>query len=467
MVTNSHGRKHCSSRDVKVGDLVLGGGHPIRIQSMTKTDTRDVQATVAQCIRSFEAGADYMRIAVPDKASVHCFKKIKKHLAAAGFNNPLVADIHYRPELAVEAAQVAHKIRINPGNYGTPVPRHHVQKTGQKPLDESDKVLQRLKPLIDTCKENGTAIRIGTNAGSLPARFLERYGKSPAALVESSIEYIRTFEALGFYDTVVSLKASRPLDMIASCLMMKERMLERDMLYPMHIGVTEAGVGSSGRIKSALGIISLLHSGIGDTIRVSLTESPENEIVFAKKITDQLKKQENRPSVKRAKDGRVAIITSEATDPEELMIDTITQYVNIPPDGIIRNILLEAPRMNDRAIAQHIAIQLMQATGLHVSDTEFISCPACVRTAININNLTLEAERRLSGHPGLRIAIMGCMVNGPGEMADADFGLIGNRHGSLNLYKKKQIVHTNLEPDAALRALEHMVVLHQKSGNHS
>ncbi len=457
MVTNCHGHRRFPSMEARVGDVALGSGHPIRIQSMAKTDTRDVRATLDQCIRSFEAGADYMRIGIPDMASVHCLKKIRTQLAAAGFHHPLVADIHYKPELATESARIAQKIRINPGNYGTPMPPFSLRKTGQGPVDEDENLFYRLKPLIDICKEYGTAIRIGTNAGSLPARYLDRYGKTPTALVESSIEYLRTFERLGFHNTVVSLKASKPMDMIASCRMMTQRMLETNMLYPMHIGVTEAGFSFRGRIKSALGIISLLKSGIGDTIRVSLSEPPENEIVFAKKITGHLTKHGGKTPVIMPNDDPVAIIRSEATDPDELIIDAITQFINIPSDKVVRNILAEAPMMKDGALERQLARQLMQAAGLNVSDTEFVSCPACARTTVDMNNLIKKVEKRLSGHPGIKIAIMGCMVNGPGEMADADYGLIGNRHGSLNLYKGKKIVRTNLEPDAALNALEHLM----------
>ncbi|MFW5778132.1 MAG: (E)-4-hydroxy-3-methylbut-2-enyl-diphosphate synthase, partial [Bacteroidota bacterium] len=273
------------SREVCIGDRPLGGNNPIRLQSMTNTPASDIESTVNQCIRIIEAGADYVRISTPNQNSAHEVMSVKKKLRSAGFTNPLIADIHFNPEVALIAARHVEKIRINPGNYTGAVSKRKISFSNQEIEEMLEKTRNKIRPLVDVCKENGTVIRIGTNMGSLSPRIIAQYGNTPAAMVASTLEFLEIFRSLGFHDLVISLKTSKPVTMIQAYEEMVEKMLELGMDYPLHVGITEAGEGENGRIKSALGICTLLNKGIGDTVRVSLTEKPENEIPFAKKLT--------------------------------------------------------------------------------------------------------------------------------------------------------------------------------------
>lgn len=445
------------SHVVRVGGLKLGGEYPVRLQSMTRNDTRDVQATTAECIRAFEAGADMMRISVPDHASVKGLRQIKLKLKQSGFLQPLIADIHYHPELALRAARIAGKIRINPGNFGSAQTREPDESACHHPARWKETLHQNLRPLTDICKEHDTAIRIGINYGSLPLYILKQHGQSNEAMVETGIEYLKILESLGFFKTIISLKTSSPKSMVMACRMMASRMLTESMSYPMHIGVTEAGIGISGRVKSALGILSLLHSGIGDTIRVSLTETPEKEIEFAKRLK-ALAAMENKQSHELAGlSGTTLTIHSEASETDNLIADAVNQYVQFGEKEMVREIIIDAPQVLEQNVALETAVQLTQAAGIYACETEFISCPACARVSMDMEQITKEVKKRLSGRPGLKIAIMGCMVNGPGEMADADYGLICTRSGLLHLYKGKQRLKKKLAQKAAIKLLEQLV----------
>ncbi len=485
------------SREVQIGTKALGGNNPVRLQSMTNTPVADIKATIEQAIRIFEAGADYVRIATPDLQSVRQLPAIKKALYAAGFTNPLIADIHYQPELALEAAPLVEKIRINPGNY---VDR---PKTGQTYWSDQEYVLdlerlkQKLSPLIKVCKEYGTAIRIGTNLGSLSQRIIYRYGHTPEAMVQSTLEFLCIFEELSFFNTVVSLKASNPAFMIQAYRLMAERMSEKGMSYPMHLGVTEAGSGMDGRIKSALGIGTLLKEGIGDTIRVSLTEDPEHEIPVAKAIiayalsmqppqktpshdidnsndphepmishaenmmdnettvdaTSLASTQEKKRTASSEQPERIGRKLYTTEDADSLMIMTAIDFGEKLLFKEIDDVVIEAPKIKEPGLVHHLQESLMQATGRRVTKTEFIACPGCARTSYDIQSVLRDIQERAGNIPGLKIAVMGCVVNGPGEMADADYGLMGTAKGLLWLYKGSQVVRKNIQPEMAASEL--------------
>jgi 1-hydroxy-2-methyl-2-(E)-butenyl 4-diphosphate synthase len=449
------------SREVRIGTIALGGNNPVRLQSMTNTTVADVKATVQQAIRIFEAGADYVRIATPDLQSVRQLGTIKKALHDAGFSNPLIADIHYQPDLALEAARLVEKIRINPGNY---VDR---PKTGQKRWSEQDyerdleKLKHRLAPLISICKYYGTAIRIGTNMGSLSQRIVYKYGHTPEAMVHSTLEFIRIFEQLSFYNTVISLKSSSPLIMIKAYRLMADKMPGEKMNYPMHLGVTEAGAGTDGRIKSALGIGTLLKSGIGDTIRVSLTEDPEHEIPFAAKLIEYAQSgqhhtdQHHTDSPSEVKNNFGSFISKSylTEDPDTLMIMSAVDLGEKLLLKEIDDVAIEAPHIKESGKVQYIQEALMQATGRRITKTEFISCPGCARTSYDIQSVLHDIQELAGNFPGLKIAVMGCVVNGPGEMADADYGIMGSAKGMLWLYKGSQVIKKNIHPESAANEL--------------
>jgi len=351
------------TRVVQVGDLPLGGTYPIRVQSMTNTSTLDTKKTVAQAIRLIEAGCEYVRISVPGMKDVENLREIKKKIRKAGFSAPLIADVHFNPKIAEIAATIVEKVRINPGNY----------------VSGSTLISHRIATLLKICKENGTALRIGVNHGSLSERIMEQYGDTPLGMVESALEFVRICEHHDFGNLILSLKASNTRMMILANRMLVERMKVEGMDYPLHLGVTEAGAGEDGRLKSAIGIGSLLADGIGDTIRVSITEDPEKEIP--------------------------------------------------------------------------VAYGILQATGVRITKTEFISCPSCARTLFNIQETLQKIQARTNHLTGLKIAVMGCIVNGPGEMADAHYGYVGAGKGKVNLYKGQRLATKQVNEGDAVEAL--------------
>ncbi len=366
---------------VNIGTVPLGGNNPIRVQSMTNTNTLDTDATIAQAIRMIEAGCEYVRIGVPGMKDAENLKTIKNELRKRGYQTPLIADVHFNPNIAEIAASIVEKVRINPGNYVNKKKKYEVgywmsEKNYNRELDE---IAKRIAPLISICKDHGTAIRIGTNHGSLSARIMERYGNTPQGMVESAMEFARIINRFEFHDLVLGMKASNVKVMITANRLLVDRMKEEQMTFPIHLGVTEAGSGEDGRLKSAVGIGSLLADGIGDTIRVSITEDPEYEIP--------------------------------------------------------------------------VAYGILQAAGVRITRTEFISCPSCARTLFNIQDV-LEKIKARTGHlKGLKIAVMGCIVNGPGEMADSDYGYVGAGKGTVMLYKGSQLVKKNVDEAVALEEL--------------
>ena len=385
--------KRFPTRVVSIGNTPLGGTYPVRVQSMTSTDTKDTQATVEQAIRMIDAGCEYVRIAVPGIKEAENLKNIRDELRKRGYKAPLIADVHFNPKIAEVAATIVEKVRINPGNYITQKSEVGIRKSkvrskrsedrGSRMKDgdkrELEHISDRIYPLLKICKERGTAIRIGTNHGSLSARIMDQYGDTPQGMVESALEFVRICEGQDFHNIVLAMKASNVKVMIAANRLLVERMKEEKMNYPLHLGVTEAGSGEDGRIKSAIGIGSLLADGIGDTIRVSITEDPEFEIP--------------------------------------------------------------------------VAYGILQATGARITRTEFISCPSCARTLFNIQDALAEIKRKTGHLPGLKIAVMGCIVNGPGEMADADYGYVGSGRGKVMLYKGQEVVKKDIDESVAVDEL--------------
>jgi (E)-4-hydroxy-3-methylbut-2-enyl-diphosphate synthase len=370
------------TREVMVGDVPMGGKNPVRVQSMTNTDTLDVKGTVAQAIRMIEAGCEYVRIAVPFLREVESLKVIRNTLRTEGFHTPLIADVHFNAAIAEEAARIVGKVRINPGNYTS----SSINKAGIRLMNDTDalgQISDRLRPLLRICKTYGTAIRIGVNHGSLSARIMEKYGDTVEGMVESAMEFVRVCEAESFHNLVFSMKASNTRVMIAANRLLVEKMKMLGMNYPIHLGVTEAGAGEDGRIRSAIGIGSLLADGIGDTIRVSLTEAPEAEIP--------------------------------------------------------------------------VAYNVLQATGVRISKAEFVACPSCARTQYNIMTALENIRQRTQQLKGIKIAVMGCIVNGPGEMADAHYGYVGAGKGKITLYKGKVPVKKNLSESLAVEALVELI----------
>ena len=598
------------TRVINMGDRPMGGNHPIRLQSMTSTNTLDVKATVAQTIRIIEAGADYVRISTPSIESAHKLKEIKSELKAAGFNNPLIADIHFNPEVALIAAPYTGEVRINPGNYTAGLSRSKTDFSAQETQEHLELIANRLRPLVAVCKDHGTAIRIGTNMGSLSPRIVAKFGNTSQAMVESTLEFIKVFRGIDFHDLIISVKASKPLVMIQAYEGMVTKMLENGLAYPLHIGITEAGEGENGKIKSALGICALLNKGIGDTIRVSLTDDPEFEIpvaralaapyqrAFTAKTTNQpynlveLKSNDNTLSVfgdtnkviviEKYTDSQTNLLNHDkglvndtkaepATSTAEREADLLyfpdgkpdTKYegekillkaqkgqnehqmdvfpiINLEkidklgtvasqdhfldisncgiPDGdfcignktlaiiadidmplisrdinkivafcrewgrpliikkrfeesniddltcsfagIIGPMLMEskvqglwidAPAL--KGVITNIVFGFLQSSGLRITRTEFISCPTCARTSFDLQRVLREIQKKTDGIPGLKIAVMGCVVNGPGEMADADFGYVGAGNGKIHLYKGKTPVRKNVAPKDAVTTL--------------
>jgi (E)-4-hydroxy-3-methylbut-2-enyl-diphosphate synthase len=362
---------------VNIGDVPLGGDNPIRVQSMTNTNTLDTKATVKQAIALKEAGAEYVRITAQSIKEAENLKNIKNQLSRRGCNVPLIADVHFNPRIAEIAAGIVEKVRINPGNY--------IDIKDLRSEEQTTKNEQRrtIAPLIKICKAHGTALRIGVNHGSLSGRIITKFGDTPEGMVESAMEFIRLCSDLNFHSLVVSMKASNVKIMVNSTRLLVGKMKAEGMNYPIHLGVTEAGEGEDGIIRSAAGIGALLVDGIGDTIRVSLTGDPVKEIP--------------------------------------------------------------------------VAYNILQSTGARISKTEYISCPTCGRTHFDIVKTLKEIKAKTSHLKGIKIAVMGCIVNGPGEMADADYGYVGSGKGKITLYKRRQIIKKNIPEASAVRELLELI----------
>ncbi len=370
------------SKQITIGNLTMGGDAPVRVQSMTNTDTMDTKATVEQTLRMVEAGCELVRITAPDVKAAQNLYNIKNELAKHGCFVPLVADIHFNPLAAETAAAIVEKVRVNPGNY-TDRNTGKTEFSDQEYHDELEKIGDKMSRLIDICKQHGTAMRIGTNHGSLSERIMSRYGNTPEGMAQSAIEFAEVCRRQNYDKLVFSMKASNVKVMVQSTRLFVDKMHAMGMDYPIHLGVTEAGDATQGRLKSAIGIGSLLLDGIGDTIRVSLTEDPEAEIP--------------------------------------------------------------------------VAYDILQAAGVRITQPEYIACPSCGRTQYNIQEALQRIKAATAQFTGVKIGVMGCIVNGPGEMADADYGYVGSGEGKITLYKGRQVVKRNIDQVDAVEELVKLI----------
>lgn len=514
-------RRHSST--VQIGNVPLGGDNPIRIQSMTSTSTLDTDASVAQCRRIFDAGADYVRLTAQGVREAHNIGEIRAALHAAGYTKPLVADIHFNPKAAFEAAATTDKVRINPGNFVDAARTFKkLEYTDEEYAAELEKIRRAVVPFLAICREHHTAVRLGVNHGSLSDRIMSRYGDTPSGMVESAMEYLRIFREENFNNVAISIKASNTVIMVETVRRLVAEMDREDMHYPLHLGVTEAGDGEDGRIKSAVGIGTLLAEGIGDTVRVSLSEEPELEIPVARKLVDYITAREshapisgcfakaynriaperrptnavgsiggqNVPVVATAlspadvaaiatkpdyflsdvnwkavdasdkaegfSNDDVLLLTSHHANPvgeieafihrlwdngckapvvvrmsyddaneEDVQVKAGADFGALLLNGLVDGIVLDAPNLPNNADAVTYSFGILQAARRRTTKTEYISCPSCGRTLYDLQHAVKEIKAATSHLKGLKIGIMGCIVNGPGEMADADYGYVG------------------------------------------
>ena len=403
---------------VKIGNkLYIGSEHPIVIQTMCSTHTSDEEATVAQCKEMAAAGAQLIRITVPGLQDVEHIRRIHDTLRSEGVDTPLVADIHFSSETAIAVAPIVEKVRINPGNFH---PDH-------------EKAREQFKRFIEVCKEHSTAIRIGLNHGSLGKYITDLYGNTPFAMAKAAMEWVEMCIEADFYQVVVSLKSSNTVTMVQAYRELARLMQERGVVFPLHVGVTEAGNGDSGRIKSCVGIATLLEEGLGNTIRVSLTENPVNELAVAKYLSDRY-----------SDDNFVSPADCQ-------MLDAACTW---GPKLLDRKID-EIPE--SAALPEYLVNEIMQASRRRFYKPEYIACPGCGRTMYDLQKAFEEVKARTSHLKGMVIAVMGCIVNGPGEMADADWGYVGEGNGNVSIYKGKEAVLRHVPEEKAVDELLRLI----------
>ena len=496
------------SSTVQVGQVGIGGENPIRVQSMLNTFTTDTEACVAQSERLIAVGCEIIRLTTQGVKEAANTAEVKKVLREKGYNTPLVADVHFNPAAAEEAALHIEKVRINPGNFANTL----------------EAIQDKFTKFLALCKEHGTAIRIGVNHGSLNPRMMQKYGDTPEGMTESCMEFLRICKAENFTDVVISVKASNTRIMVQTVRQIVRRMEEEGMNFPLHLGVTEAGDGEDGRIKSAVGIGTLLQEGIGDTIRVSLSEDPEKEIPVAKAIVEFINKKAEAPIlddccyegplfngesysrriteavgeigggkapvVVLASDvlpeginvitldhanamgqGRLEIMRLnkagnrmpvvlkrkyETTDWDELCLQSAMELGCFFIDGLADGICIEAPAFSAEQI-EKLSYNILQAARARQTKTEYISCPSCGRTLFDLQETIAKIKEKTSSQTHLKIGIMGCIVNGPGEMADADYGYVGAARGKISLYKGKECIEKNIPQEEAVEKLVELI----------
>ncbi|MBO5538105.1 MAG: (E)-4-hydroxy-3-methylbut-2-enyl-diphosphate synthase [Prevotella sp.] len=438
----------------RVGNIGIGGDNPIRIQSMTTTNTNDTEACVAQAMRIVEAGGELVRLTTQGTREAENMRNISEALKARGINVPLVADVHFNANVADVAARYCEKVRINPGNYVDPARTFkQLEYTNEAYQAELRKIDERLVPFINICKEHHTAVRIGVNHGSLSDRIMSRYGDTPAGIVESCMEFLRIFRREQFNDVVISIKASNTVVMVQSVRLLVERMNSENMHYPLHLGVTEAGEGEDGRIKSAVGIGALLTEGIGDTIRVSLSEEPECEIPVARKLVNLIPEcVALREDALKSISNDTITLTLDAPDMETLQLKAAMAVGALLIDRKATKLVISSPLLSP-AESVALADAILQAARIKFTKTEYISCPGCGRTLYNLQQTIARIKEATRQFVGLKIGIMGCIVNGPGEMADADFGYVGAGPGKVSLYRQKECVEKNIPEEEAVERL--------------
>ncbi len=525
----------------RVGDVLIGSDYPVRLQSMNNTSTNDIAASADQAERIAAAGADIDRLTAQGEREARSMGEIRKELRRRGCQIPLVADIHFNPKAAFAAATEVEKVRINPGNFVDPGRVFkQLEYTDEEYALELQKIEDTFGPFLELCRKHSTAVRIGVNHGSLSDRIMSRYGDTPAGMVESAMEFLRVAVKHDFHDIVISIKASNTVVMVHTVRLLVDAMDKEDMHFPLHLGVTEAGDGEDGRVRSAAGIGTLLAQGIGDTIRVSLSEDPECEIPVARELADYIASRSNAPSIKgstapgydpvnpqqrtthrignvgggslpvvagydiiepgtiladaslpheqlvdiaRTEPGKVMVLTSShpnpvgelsaaihaltasgiqipviarltynGLDPEKVVIRSSADFGALLLNGLIDGIDLVADTITEEA-RHRLALGILQATRRRISRTEFVSCPGCGRTLFDLQSTVKIVKEATSHLKGLKIAVMGCIVNGPGEMADADYGYVGAAAGNVSIYRGKTPVEKNIPSELALERL--------------
>lgn len=527
--------------EVRVASVGIGSSNPVRLQSMTNLSTNDIEGCTAQSIRIADAGGELVRLTTQGVREADSAGQIRRALHDAGCDVPLVADVHFNPKAAFRAAETVDKVRINPGNFVDAARTFkHLEYTDAEYAAELDKIRGAFLPFLEICRKNGTAVRLGVNHGSLSDRIMSRYGDTPAGMVESVMEFLRIAREADFDRIVISIKASDTVVMTRTVRLLVEKMDAEDMHFPLHLGVTEAGDGDDGRVKSAVGIGSLLADGLGDTIRVSLSEEPEAEIPVAKLLADYIAERENHTPIPEPErtpehlhlpalpgfekmswpvafgvdftetnltdahfadasqkpipygDKKPMVLTSSHTNrPGELRswIDRFVlaggrnplivrlRYADTDPDAVkvkaaadfgalllqdyCTGIWIEAPALSAQEIAE-LELGILQATGQRISKTEFVSCPGCGRTLFDLQKTVARVKAATSHLKGLKIGVMGCIVNGPGEMAGADYGYVGAARGKISLYKGKQCIAMNIPEE---EAVDRLIALIREGGD--
>ena len=442
-----------------VGNIEIGGNNPIRIQSMATTDTNDTEGSVAQAKRIIDAGGELVRFTTQGTREAENMKNISARLKADGYTTPLVADVHFTAHTADVAAQYCEKVRINPGNYVDPGRTFkHLEYTDAEYAEELKKIEAKLVPFLNICKEHHTAVRIGVNHGSLSDRIMSRYGDTPEGIVESCMEFLRIFKREHFNDVVISIKASNTVVMVTTVRLLVKTMDQEDMHYPLHLGVTEAGEGEDGRIKSAVGIGALLTDGIGDTIRVSLSEEPECEIPVARKLVDLIPECTRlRAEAEASIQEDTITLDVDAPDWETLQLKAAMAVGALLIDRKATKLVINCGSRFSREQLVSLADAILQAARIKFTKTEYISCPGCGRTLYNLQETIARIKAATSHLVGLKIGIMGCIVNGPGEMADADYGYVGAGRGKISLYKQKECVAKNIPEEEAVERLLQLI----------
>ena len=480
-------RRH--SHEVSFGGVTIGSNRPIAVQSMTNTPTADVELSVAQTKRIAEAGAEIVRLTAQGKKEGEALAPIMQKLRTDGCTAAIVADIHFTPEIAMIAAESVDKVRINPGNFRT--------TNGE------------LERLIEICRRRGVALRIGVNHGSLAKRIFDLWGDTPEGMVASAMEFLQMCRRADFHNVVVSMKSSNTRVMVHAYRLLVEAMEREGMTYPLHLGVTEAGDGIEGRIKSAVGIGALLADGIGDTLRVSLTEDPENEVPVGRMLVDYFSKRSGEfevtstesysPTAFRPRTQAKPIVHSEITTEYDIVealcenpthewraailnrtdnkpvvlrrrydsdsVEQVAIYAaadmgQLLLDGLAEGVWVDAPNISAEAV-HDIELMILQAARLRFSRTEYIACPSCGRTLYDIQATLAEIKARTSHLKDLKIGVMGCIVNGPGEMADADYGYVGSSPEHITLYRGREIVERNIHQT---EALDHLIEIIKRDG---
>lgn len=448
---------------VNVGGVMIGSDYPIRVQSMANTSTMDTEGSVAQAMRIAQAGGEIVRFTTQGQREALNMRNIHDALRANGCRVPLVADVHFNAAVADTAATVCEKVRINPGNYVDPARTFKkLSYTDAEYADEIKKIEARFVPFLNICKEHHTAIRIGVNHGSLSDRIMSRYGDTPEGMVESCMEFLRICVKERFADVVISIKASNTVVMVRTVRLLVEEMQKEGMAFPLHLGVTEAGEGEDGRIKSAVGIGALLCEGIGDTIRVSLSEAPEREIPVALQLVDSIEECASlREKAKNEISNDTVTVTFHETDWNTLQLKAAMTVGALFIDQLAHHLVIRNEGFDEDQL-NTLADAILQAARIKFTKTEYISCPGCGRTLYNLED-TIARIRKAVGERAaedprfntLRIGIMGCIVNGPGEMADADYGYVGAGVGKVSLYKNKTCIEKNIpEADAVQRLID-------------